>query len=187
MIARLLLFCLPLFSLFAGTALEMSKVAKRKLDRIALAELAGGETIVLSEGELNSFLQHHGKVGIPPGVTDVRVRLRAGGGSIDAVVDLETVGQAAEEDTPALVRLLLRGEGRVSADIDYEARGGSGAAKITEVTVNDFTLSGAVLDWFLQAFAPQRLRPYLSGEPVPLEGGLDAVRVMPGRIVFTAR
>ena len=189
MIARFLLFFLPLFPLLAGDALEMSKAAKRKLDRIALAELARGETIVLSEDELNSFLQHHGNVGIPPGVTDVRVRLREGGASVEAVIAEETAAQLEQADAPVLVRLLLRSSSgsRIRADVDYAAAGGIGAAKVTAAAIDDFTLSGAVLDWFLQAFAPQRLRPYISGEPIPLEGGLDSVRVMPGRIVFTAR
>ena len=184
--ARFLLFFLPLFVLFAEVTPEMSEAAKRKLDRIARASLENGETIVLSEDELNSFLHHHGRTGIPPGVEDVTVRLREGGATVEAVVDPETVGRLTREDTPLALRLLLRGVRNVSADIDYEARGRSAVAKVAAVRLDGFVLSGAALDWFLKAFAPEPLQPYISGRPIPFEGGLDAVRIVPGRIVFTA-
>ncbi len=187
MTARLLLLFLPLLAsaLFAEITPEMSEAAKRKLDRIALASFERGESIVLSEDELNAFLRYHGSAGIPQGVEDVHIRLREGGASLEAVVDPQAAGLTGE-DTPLAVRLLLREARNVSADIDYEARGGNGAAKVAAVTIDGFTLRGAALEWFLKAFAPEQLRPYVWGKPIPLQGGLDAVRIMPGRIVFTA-
>ncbi len=193
MIVRLLLSFRPVPAALAlvlplGAAItpETSKAAAGKLHRIATSALESGETIVLSEDELNSFLRYDGASGIPTGFTDVRVRLRRGGGSVEAVVNAEEAGLASE-DAPLFVRLLARNARNVSADIGYEGRDGVASVKVVAVKVGGFTLSGAALDWFLEAFAPESLRPYATGKPVPLKGGLDVVRIMPDRIIFTAK
>ncbi len=172
--------------LIAGVTPQASQAAADKLDRIARSALESGETIVLSEDELNSFLRYDGAAGIPPGIDDVAVRLRDGGATIDAVVDPEAAG-ASLEDAPLFIRLLASGARKVSADIVYEAGAGAGAARVAAVRIEDFTLSGDALDWFLAALAPEPLRPYLAGRPIPLASGIDAVRIAPGRIVLTAK
>lgn len=182
-------FLVPLalaLSLVAATTPEASQSAVGKLDRIARAGLKSGETVILTEDELNSFLKYDGAGGVPDGIEDVRVQLRNGGGSLSALVDLEKAAEA-QQDAPFFVKLLMRGTRTVTADIDFAIDSGYATTKIIAVAIDDFTLSGTALDWFLESFAPESLQPYISGEPVLLEGDLmNEVRVEPGRAVFIA-
>lgn len=186
MIPRLLLLTALSFRLIAEITPEASEAAADKFDRIARADLESGETVTLSEDELNSFLRHDGAAGIPEGIEDVHIRLRDGGGVIEAVVNSEAAGQA-REDAPFFIRLLMLSARNISADIDYEVRAGIADANVISVKIDDRTLNGAALTWFLASFAPEPLRPYLSGEPIPLKDGIDEVRVEPGQVVFTAK
>ncbi len=185
MILRVLAQLAFALSLIAATTPEASQSAVEKLDRIARAGLKSGETQILTEDELNSFLRYDAAAGIPEGIENVRVQLRNGGGLLEAVVDLEKAG-AAQQDPPFFVKLLMRGTRTIRVDIDYAASSGYATVKIVSVAIDDFTLSGSALDWFLGSLAPESLQPYISGEPVPLEGGLSEVRVEPGHATFVA-
>jgi len=172
-------------SLVAASTPEASQSAVGKFDRIARAGLKSGETVTLTADELNSFLKYDGAGGIPAGVENVSVQLRTGGGSLSAVVDLEKAGEA-RQDAPLFVKLLMRGTRTVTADIDFAVDSGYATTKIVAVAIDDFTLSGTALQWFLESFAPESVQLYISGEPVLLEGNVNKVRVEPGRAIFIA-
>lgn len=183
---RTVLLFLFALTAFAAVTREASNEAADKFDRIARDQLESGETVVITEDEMNAYFLYDGATQIPEGIEDLEITLRDGGGAMEAVVDLDKAGSAAG-DAPFFVRLLMSGERTVAAEVDYDAEDGHAEAKIVSVSIDGFKLTGAALEWFLSAFAPEEVQPFVSGEAVPLEGSLNSIHVKGDRVVMTAK
>lgn len=165
---------------------DASLSAARKLQRLADGQVESGLSVVLSQDELNAFLQYHAVAGLPDGVTDPEVTLRKGGAVIRADLDLAKAG-ASSEGLPMLMRLLLRGTRSVALDLDFEGRDGYATTKLNAVMIDDTEISGGMLEWLLESFAPPELTRYLGGEPSELQAGVRSIRLEPGRAVIVAK
>ncbi len=179
------LYLLAPVSLVGAVTPEASQSAARKLQRVAEGAVASGESLVLLQDEINAYLRFAAAARIPQGVEDPELEFRDGGSLIRARIDLAKAGSAVEE-LPPLMRLLLRGTRTVTLDVDYQASDGYAVAKLVSMRVEELELSGAVLEWFLDACSPPELRPYLLGQKVKLQGGMREVRLEPGRAVIVA-
>ena len=173
------LLTLPL--LLAGAVDEDASLsAARKLQQIAEGAYPSGTVVEVSEDEMNSFLRYHAAPSIPDGVAEPSVRFRDGGAVLSAVVDLEKAAKSAN-NVPALMRLLLRGTRRVAVDFDYEVEDGYAATRLVTMAIEDVEVSGSILEWFVEAYAPPALRPYLLGEEAARQDGLREARLEPGK------
>ena len=92
-----LYICLATGSLLLAAALSASSPllspaaglsAKRKIDRINSGRLRNGETVILSENEINSFFKYDHSGDMPDGVREVNVELREGGAVVRVLVSL---------------------------------------------------------------------------------------------------
>ena len=180
---RLTLLCAVCLALGAEVTREASLSAARKFQSIADGSLEGGSTVELLQDEMNAFLQFHAEASVPEGIEDPHVEFREGGAVIRAQVDLEKAG-ASSEGLPPLMRLLLRGSRAIALNVDYSASDGYATAQLVSMAVEDVELGGTVLEWFLESFAPPEWQPYLLGRKTKLTGGVDAVRLEPGRAVI---
>lgn len=172
-------------SLVGAVTLEASQSAARKLQRVAEGAVPSGESLVLLQDEVNAYLRFEVAAQIPTGVADPELEFRDGGSLIRARIDLEKAGSSVQE-LPPVMRLLLRGTRTVTLDVDYEASDGYAVTRLVSMRIEELELSGAALEWFLDAFCPRELRPYLLGQKVKLQGGLWGVRLEPGRAVIVA-
>ena len=57
----------------AAVSPDLGQVARRKVERIENSQLKSGETVILSEDEINSLLEYEYAERIPSGVRDPRV------------------------------------------------------------------------------------------------------------------
>ncbi len=178
----LFLFLAPL-SLCAAVDQDASLSAARKFQKIAEGAYASGTSVEVSQDEMNAFLRFHAAASIPEGIRDAGLEFREGGAMLSAQVDLEKAS-ASSEDLPALMRLLLRGTRRIVLDIDYAVSEGYAATRLVSMTIEDVELTGAVLEWFLDSFAPSELRPYLMGEKATRQQGVRETRLKPGHAVI---
>ena len=164
---------------------EASLAAARKFQRIVAGEVPSGESVSISDDEMSAFLRYHAAPTIPEGIREQKLTFREGGALIQAQVDLETAS-ASSQDLPLLMRLLLRGTRAIVVDIDFEGHDGQGAAHVVSIAIDEVELSGSVLEWFLESFAPPDLRPYLVGGRTELPAGVREIRLEPGRAVVVA-
>ena len=178
---RMLGLLLPV-SLLAAADQEASLSAVRKFQKIGAGEYPSGTSVVVTQDEMNAFLQFHAAAAIPEGVRNPELEFRNGGAVIKALVDLEKAGASAE-DLPVLMRLLLRGERNIAVDVDYAVSDGQAVTKVVSLTIEESQISGAVMEWFLDSFAPAELRPYLTGERAIRQAGVREAALEPGRAV----
>lgn len=183
--SRAALYFLVQASLLGAITPEASQSAARKLQRVAEGAVASGESLVFLQDEINAYVRFEAAARIPQGVEDPELEFRDGGSLIRARIDLAKAGSSVQE-LPPLMRLLLRGTRTVTVDVDYQATDGYAVAKLVSMRIEELELSGAVLEWFLDAFSPPELRPYLLGQKVKLQGGVREVRLEPGRAVIVA-
>ncbi len=167
---------------WAAADQQASASAADKLQRLAEGRYESGTIVEITEGEMNAFLRFHAAAAMPEGVRDAALEFRYGGAVIRALVNLDEVGDTATGLSP-LVRMLLRGERNVAVDIDYEVREGEAALRIVSLTINEAEIGGAVLEWFLQAFAPPEVLPYLTGQERMHQEGVRETILEPGRAV----
>lgn len=171
------------FSLCAAVDQDASLSAARKFQQIAAGAYESGTSVEVTEDEMNAFLRYHAAPSMPEGVQDVSLVIRQGGAILSAEVDLEKASSSSES-VPVLMRLLLRGTHQVVLDIDYEVRDGVAVANLASMTIDEVELSGPVLEWFLDSFAPPELRPYVTGEQAIKQEGVRDARLEPGRAVI---
>ena len=173
------------FPALAAVDEEASLSAARKFQRITAGEVPSGESVNISEDEMNAFLLHHAAPTIPDGIREQKLTFREGGARIQAQVDLEAAS-ASSEDLPLLMRLLLRGTRTIVADVDFAGQDGHGVARVVSIAIDKVELSGPVLEWVLESFAPPDLRPYLVGDRTELPDGVQGIRLESGRAVVVA-
>ena len=181
---RLLVLLLCLVPQVASAAVDeaASLSAVRKFQQLADPSLPSGTTVEFSEDEFNAFLKFHGAPSLPDGVEDPELSLRLGGAALGARVDLEKAGEALE-DLPALMRLLLKGTRSVLVDVDFAIKDGRGSLKLISMQIESVHIPESILAWFIEAYAPPELRPYLTGEEAEMRMGLSELRLEPGRAV----
>lgn len=180
---RLMLLAALCVTAWAEVNREASLSAVRKFQAIAEGSLESGETVELTQHEMNAFLRFHAAENVPEGIEDPQVEFRKGGAIIRARVDLERSSSVAET-LPPLMRLLLRGSRLILIDVDYSVQDGYATAKLASLEVETVELSGSALDWLLGAVAPPEWQPYLSGRKIRLDGGFSEVRLEPGRALI---
>jgi len=180
----LLAFC---WGVAASAAIseEASLSAARKFQRFAAGEVPSGESVELQQDEMNAFLRYHAAPTVPDSIRDLEITFREGGAVVRAEVDLEKAGESLQ-DLPVLMRFLLRGTRRIALDVDFVGERGFATTTLLLIEIDGVELSGTVLEWFLQSFAPAELAPYLTGEPTRLPPGVGAVRIRPGVALIVA-
>lgn len=169
----------------AAISEEASLSAARKFQRLAAGEVPSGETVELSQDEMNAFLRYHAAPTVPDSIRDPEIEFRPGGAVVRAEVDLEKAGESVQ-DLPTLMRLLLRGTRRIALDVDFAGESGFATTALVLIEIDGVELSGTVLEWFLGAFAPPELARYLTGEPTRLPPGVEAVHLQPGLALIVA-
>lgn len=180
----LLAFC---WGVAASAAIseEASLSAARKFQQLAAGEVPSGESVELQQDEMNAFLRYHAAPTVPDSIRDPEIKFREGGAVVRAEVDLEKAGESLQ-DLPVLMRFLLRGTRRIALDVDFVGERGFATTTLLLIEIDGVELSGTVLEWFLQSFAPAELAPYLTGEPTRLPPGVGAVRIRPGVALIVA-
>lgn len=178
---RLLELLLPV-CLLGAVDEEAALSAVRKFQKIAAGEYRSGASVVVTQDEMNAFLRIHAAGAVPEGIRNLELEFRHGGAVIKALVDLERAGESSE-DLPVLMRLLLRGERNIAVDVDYAVSDGHAVTKVLSLTIDEAQISGAVMEWFLDSFAPAELRPYLTGEQAIRQEGVREAALEPGRAV----
>lgn len=166
-------------------SLEESAAAEAKLDRIAEDDLGPGETVILSEDELNSYLKYGYAEELPDGVRDLAVEFEDGVGTVSGYADFAKLSE--EGDSPGrFLLMLLRGERRFEAKVRYVAARGMARVDIDSFLVDGQDMSGVLLDWAVNTFVAPRMEGFELGRPTPLSHNLEEIRLESARAIIVA-
>ncbi len=183
-LSAMLLWLIPLV-MVAAISQEASSSAARKLLRIQEGNLESGESVILLQDEMNSYLRLDGKVLLPQGVFDPEIEIKPGTAVVRSRINLEKAGSSMD-GIPFLMRALLTGERKFEFVVGYGAQQGYATTRVITAKIEELEISGELLTYFLLTFVPEELRPYVSGEKFKLQGNVREIRLETGRVVITA-
>ncbi len=172
--------------LAAAVSPEAGLTARAKLVRITSEKLSAGESVILTEDEINSLLRYDSELDIPEGVRDVEVSLNNNRGEVRARVDMSKMQLPGGRDPGFLVLMLLSGEREVRATCHYTSSQGEGRIDVESVEVDGTRISGSILDWLISSYVVPRVPEFEPGKPMPLPHNLRQIRLEPGRAVLTS-
>ena len=164
---------------------EAGAAAEAKLDRIMEDELAPGETVTLTEDELNSYLQYNYAAELPEGVRDLAVRLEPEIGIVSGYADFSKLATEADSSTRFLL-MLLQGERKFEARVRYVAARGLARVDVESFLVDGQEMSGPLLNWLVNTFVSPRMEGFALGSPTPLGHNLEEVRLESKRALIIA-
>ena len=170
----------------AATSPEASRTARAKLIRVASKQLRAGETVTLTEDEINSFFRYDPELDIPEGVRDLEVTLEDNRCEVRARVDMSKMQSSGGGDPGLLVRMLLSGERVVRATCRYTSGQGEGLVDLESVEIDGTRISGRVLDWLISSYVAPWIPEFEPGKPMPLPHNLREIRLESGRAVLTS-
>ena len=170
-------------SLLSPTA---SLSAKKKIDRINSGSLRNGETVVLSENEINSFFKYDHSGEMPEGVREVNVEFREGGAVVRVFVDLSRAQDQQGAPGGIVWRFLLRGERKVVAHCRYRSADGYGRLDVDSVEIDGRTVPRFIVDWLIASYVNPQMPDFEVGKAVGLPKKVQEIRVQPTRLVVVA-
>ena len=172
--------------LTAAVSPEVGRTARAKLVRVTSEKLGSGESVILTEDEINSLLRYDSELDVPEGVRDLKVSLTNNRGELRARVDISKMRSPGGGDPGFLVRLLLSGEREVRAICHYTSSQGEGRIDVESVEIDGARISGSILDWLISSYVVPRVPEFEPGKPMPLRHNLRQIRLEPGRAVLTS-
>ncbi len=143
--------------------------------------------VVLTEGEINSYLRYDYAAELPAGLTQPELRLEPDRVSGSGMVDfLEWQSANGASPGPLLARLLA-GRRRVEAVCHFTSAGGYGRTDIESVRIGGVPVASGALTFLIENLVQPRYPAAVVGRSAPLGYNLHQVRIERGRAVLVAR
>jgi hypothetical protein len=191
-VPRLLLAALLAAPAWASDATPASRPAlswaeaqslDRKLDRIEKRNKAKGkrrrESVLVTEGELNSYLNLTFAPQMPPGLSDVEFRLEVERIHARGLLDLERVRGKVPAPSPWSPLALLRGKVPIALAGRLETRDGYGTIEVEEASIASVPVPMSFLEQIVSSTTRSESDPdgFDIHAPFRLPYGVSRVRV----------
>lgn len=182
---------LPVLLLLAAAAsvgamsVRESQSASAKLDRITNDQLQAGESVELTDEELNSFLHYEYASELPDGIRGLRVKFQQDIGVITGFADFSKLS-AGSSGAGGFLLMMLRGERPFDARVRYVASNGEARVDVESFKVSGREMKGVILDWAVNTYVSPNMEGFELGRPTPLGHNLDEVRLENGKAILTA-
>jgi hypothetical protein len=164
---------------------EKSRSAAAKLERISTEAMESGETIILTEDEINSFLLYDYPE-MPEGVRDLQVRLVKDTGIAHAFVDLSKLQSSGDSSFATFWLAVFRGERELKAACRYTSADGQAVVELESAELDGRSIPKPILDWLVSTVLAEHIEGVELGKPTPLPHKLRQIRIEPGQAVITA-
>jgi hypothetical protein len=172
-------------ALLAGTR-AASLVATQKIERISSEKLKPGETVMLSENELNSYIQYDYAEEIPEGIRDLHVTLLKDHGVAEALVDLEKLEAVRNSPIAAMSAKLFSGERKLRARCRFVSADGKGKVEVDSVELDGQILPDFLVDYLIASTVQPHLPDFEVGKPFPLANNLRQIRLEPANVAVVS-
>ncbi len=160
--------------------------AKKKIDGINSGSLRNGETVILSENEINSFFKYDPSGEMPDGVHEVNVHLGEGGAVVRVLVDLSRAQDQQGAPGGIVWSFLFRGEREVMANCRYRSANGYGRLDVDSVAIDGGKVPRFIVDWLIASYVNPKMPDFEVGRTVALPKKVREIRIEPGRLVVAA-
>ena len=180
----------PPASTVPGLSWSLSQSLDRKLQDIERRKRQGvkkAETILVTEAEVNSYLNLTYAPQLPPGVSDLEVRLDRERIYAKGLVDLERVNTKKKVDTSSFSMLsLLSGRVPVTLAGRFQNRDGFGTIEWQEITIASLPMPISMLEQMVQSSTKTAKQPegFDIHAPFRLPYALTRIRLEPGRALL---
>jgi hypothetical protein len=173
-----------------GLSWEEADTVARHLRRIGRrlrsGRRASKRTIVVTEGELNSYVNLSLAGEIPPEVSDLELRLQQEHLGASALVDLDRLRDKLPEGGPGAILTMLSGTVPVELEGRLESAEGRVRIELETILIGGVSLPPSLLAQIVSFATRNDARPegLDIGAPVPLPWTARSVRLEPGRALF---
>jgi hypothetical protein len=166
---------------------ELSRKIARVQRRLRTGRPAAEEPVVVTQRELNSFLNLTHAARIPEGVSGLELVLLRDALDLRGVVDLDRVKGKLPSGGATSLLALLSGTVPVSLRGRLRAANGTGQIEVQEATVGGVSLPAAMVGQMVGMATRSASRPQGLDllAPFPLPWTAREVRVEPGRLMVT--
>jgi hypothetical protein len=164
----------------------VSLVATQKLERISSEKLKPGETVTLSENELNSYIQYDYAEEIPEGIRNLHVTVLKDHGVAEALVDLEKLAAVKSSPIAAMSAKLFRGERKLRASCRFVSADGKGKVEVDSVELDGQVLPDFLVDYLIASTVQPHLPDFEVGKPFPLANNLRQIRLEPANVAVVS-
>jgi hypothetical protein len=165
---------------------EASRSAAQKLERISAEMLNAGETVQLSQNELNSYLKYDYAGEIPEGVRDLEVTLIKDYGIAEAIVDFEKLSAVKSSPFATFGARLFRGERKMKARCRFVSADGQGKVEVDTVELDGQPLPDFLVEFLVASTVQETLKDFEPGKPFPLENNLRQIRLESANVVVVS-
>ena len=170
----------------AALSPEKSFSAAEKLDRISTDSMHPGETITLTEDEINSFLRYDYAPHMPDGVRDLTVQLQPDRGVAHAFVDLAKLQASTGSSLGLLWNAVLSGEREIAVTCRYVSANGQATVEILSAELNGTSIPKPVLDWLVGSVVAEHFAGVELGKPSPLPNNLKQIELQTDQALITS-
>ncbi len=167
----------------SGLSREKSQSAAAKLQRISSEGMESGETIVLTEDEINSFLLYDYPE-MPEGVRDLQIQFQKDTGIAHAFVDLSKLRSATDSSFSTFWLAAFRGERELTAKCRYTSSAGQAVVELESAELDGTNIPKPILDWLVSTVLAEHIEGVELGRLTPLPHKLRQIRVEPGQAVI---
>lgn len=164
----------------------VSLVATQKLERISSEKLKPGETVTLSENELNSYIQYDYAEEIPEGIRNLHLTVLKDHGVAEALVDLEKLAAVKSSPIAAMSAKLFRGERKLRASCRFVSADGKGKVEVDSVELDGQVLPDFLVDYLIASTVQPHLPDFEVGKPFPLANNLRQIRLEPANVAVVS-
>jgi hypothetical protein len=175
----------PAFSAPPDPSPDLGRKARQKIERIENQQLQPGESMVLTEDELNAALRFEYGPDVPPGIREPKVELLDGFAIVRALVDIAEL-QRASDGGVGLWGMVFGGERALAARVRPSSAGGRARVLVESVTIDDATISGSLLEYLLAAVFEAPESSGSSADRLVLPGNLRELKIEPARAVVVS-
>lgn len=155
--------------------------AQRKLEALESGKVRRGSTVVFTEAELNEYARAKLPEFAPTGARDPKLQLGSGSATGSIIVDFAKLRRAPGHEPGWLLTHLIGGEKRVLATVRVNSAQGKATVTVERLEIAGIVVTGATLDFLLEAFVRPVFPQAKINQPFALHDGIDRIEVQPGQ------
>ncbi len=157
-------------------------MAEAKLHRIQSGRIPRGGSVFFSTAELNAFAISRIPAYAPHGVRAARLELRVGGATGTALIDFLRLRHDAGIEGNWFVSRIIQGERPIRVDVHVRSANGWATVFADRVEISGTAVSGAPLDFLIDAFFRPMFPDAKVNTPFRLSYGIDRISIAAGGI-----
>ncbi|MBI4444555.1 MAG: hypothetical protein HY645_01495 [Acidobacteria bacterium] len=167
---------------FADPRVEKIEGVLKQLESNHTSGTGANRSYLMTEPDLNSYLEAKVRQNDPKGVKDLKVYLKGGVFTASVVMDLNDLELKGDPMTLNLFKALLTGNPRVELDGRLTTHEGQGTYTLEGARINDMPVPPAVVNALIKTIGKKQDPPFDPTEPFEMPWGIKSVTIELGKL-----